>query len=542
MSLANWLSADSVAGRRWVVGAFFGLLALLGVALHRDYGVSWDEPTDHLNGLVNVKYIAELLAPEKIRQEPSTRLIPPLKGYHDNDHGVIFEIPVAVLSYLFTHHDSEAYYYMRHLLIFCTFMLAVWSTYVIGYRRFRDWRLGLLAALVLVLSPRLFAEAFFNGKDIMFMGLFTLGMVTLVRLTEQPTVRRAVLHGMVIGLAIDARILGSLLVPFTVVLVLLSWPWLAAPERRQRLWLLGLSLAVAVGTTIIGWPYLWENPIGNFVAAFRNMSHYPWIFTNYYLGHYYKAGDIPWHYAPVWMLVTTPVPYILAAVLGLVQAGWRILRTGWSGLREPAQQLDLLLAGWLLGPLLLVIVLHSALYDAWRHLYFVYPALVLLAVRGAVGLIVATRQHRRWRPLVLGLGLLAGLEMARTAVRMVRLHPYQNLYFTLLSAPAAEALMERDYWGLTFRYGLEWLLQQHPVGPIKINVRWPWYNPLYNNSLMLTPEQRQRIRYVPLAKADYFMTAYRWHPQTYADSVGTEVHTLRTEGIKVLSIFRRPSR
>jgi hypothetical protein len=540
MRVSDLLSATSASGRRWVVRSFFGLLVLLGLFLHRDYGVSWDEPTDHLNGLVNVKYIAELIAPEKVQQESSSYLIPPLKGYRDNDHGVIFEIPVAVLSYVFTRHDSQAFYYMRHLLIFGTFLLAVWGTYVIGRTRFSDWRWGLLAALLLVLSPRIFAEAFFNGKDIMFMGLFTLGMSTLIRLREQATTWRAVQHGVVIGLAIDARILGVLLLPFTVVLMLLEWPTLTPPERSRRLILLATTLVMAILMTIMGWPYLWEDPVGNFLAAFRNMSHYPWTFTNYYLGQYYKASAIPWHYAPVWILVTTPVPYVLAALVGLAVVATQVVRTGWRGLQAHALSLDLLLVGWLVGPLLLVIVLHSALYDTWRHLYFVYPALVLLAVRGAVALASATRRRLQWA--VLAVAALASLETVHTAIRMVRMHPYQHIYYSFLSAPAAEALFERDHWGLTFRHGLEWMLRHQPHGPIRVYVRWPWYNPLYNNSLILKPEQSQRIKYVPVQEADYFMTAYRWHPQTYADSMGTEIHTLHTEGIKILSIFRRPAK
>ncbi|WP_045687017.1 hypothetical protein [Hymenobacter sp. AT01-02] len=80
MPLPDLLRAESTTYRRQIVGAFFGLLALLGVLLHRDYGVSWDEPTDHLNGLVNVKYIVGLVAPEKVAQEPTTQLIPPLQA------------------------------------------------------------------------------------------------------------------------------------------------------------------------------------------------------------------------------------------------------------------------------------------------------------------------------------------------------------------------------------------------------------------------------------------------------------------------------
>ena len=189
--------------------------------------------------------------------------------------------------------------------------------------------------------------------------------------------------------------------------------------------------------------------------------------------------------------------------------------------------------------MIVVVLMRASIYDGWRHLYFVYPALLLLAARG-VQLVWQWRQRGVGRPLALVGLVVFGLATAHTAWRMVRMHPFQNLYFSFLSAPAAERLFERDYWGLSYRRGLEWLLAHQSQGPLRINVTWPSYHPLYNNTLMLPPAQRGRIHYVPLAEADYYISAYRWHPQPYPDSVGTEIYTLRVEGIKTLSIFRRP--
>ena len=47
--------------RRRSVAVFFSLLLGVGLLLVRDYGVSWDEPNNHLNGLVNLKYVASLV-------------------------------------------------------------------------------------------------------------------------------------------------------------------------------------------------------------------------------------------------------------------------------------------------------------------------------------------------------------------------------------------------------------------------------------------------------------------------------------------------
>jgi hypothetical protein len=96
--------------RRIFPAAFFGLLLLLGLWLHRDYGVSWDEPTDHQNGAVSGRYVAELLLPRLLRDKPTLATSPPITNYPDNDHGVAFELPVAALEMLLTPGDPQYYF------------------------------------------------------------------------------------------------------------------------------------------------------------------------------------------------------------------------------------------------------------------------------------------------------------------------------------------------------------------------------------------------------------------------------------------------
>ncbi|MBW3130452.1 hypothetical protein [Hymenobacter profundi] len=510
--------------------------------MHRDYGVSWDEPTDHLNGLVNVKYIAMLLTPERVQQEPSAHLIPDFTDYRDNDHGVLFEVPVALLSYLFTHHNSPAYYFLRHLLIFSTFVAGVWAIYRIGKYWLRDWRWGLLAAALLVLSPRLFADAFFNGKDIVFMACFTVAVWTLIRLLNHPTSKgRATWHGLATAVALDVRLLGSIVVLYTLFLLLLEAS-ASTPTTRHSVARSGgiYLIATAVGT-VVGWPYLWANPISHFVAAFHNLSHYPWTFTNLYFGYFLKADALPWHYALVWIGITTPVAYSLLAVVGVGSTVRQLFPTSLRSFGTRSFQLNGLLLGWLIGPLLIIILLKSALYDTWRHLYFVYPALILFAVRGIALLAQwAIQWQTRLRYVAQALLFVAGLETIYTAIRMVRLHPYEHLYYSFLPSATVERLFERDYWGLSFRQGLEWLLAHDASPGLRVRVKWPFNNPLYNNLLILPAQDRARVLYTPQpTQARYFITTYRWHPQTYADSLGKEIYSIRAEGIKILSIFDR---
>ncbi|HEX8426206.1 hypothetical protein [Hymenobacter sp.] len=533
------MTASSKASK-YIVGVFFGLLLLLGISLHRDYGVSWDEPTDHQNGAVNGRYVAELLFPDLLRGHPTLATIPPLANYADNDHGVLFELPAAALGLLLTPGDSQGYYFLRHLLIFCTFVLGIWALYKLGSVYFNSWQLGLLVALLLVLSPRMFAEAFFNGKDIPFMVCFTLGIYTLAQLLAYPTWLRALAHALATAAAIDIRVPGVLLVAFTAGMVALEVLWPTEGRQYPRRHWLGLS-AVYLGATgvfvVAGWPALWADPFTHFRMAYQSMSHFNWpTKTIYYLGHYEIVDQLPWHYIPVWVISTSPLLYVAAALVGLVASLSQAYAGGKAWLTSSAGRLDLLLAGWLFGPGLIVVVLHSVVYNGWRHLYFIYPALLLWAVRGLVFIIALGKsRYKAWQLGVVGLVVV---ELFHIAWQMTRLHPYEHLYFSTLPPDAVERLLERDYWALSYRQGLEWIAAHDTASQITINPSNR--HPLYNNTLILNPATRARFRYQPNKEARYFITNYRRHPQSYLDSMGTEVYVIRAGGIKILSVFRQP--
>ncbi|MDF7812673.1 hypothetical protein P1X16_14930 [Hymenobacter sp. YC55] len=531
----------STKASRLIVGAFFGLLIALGLVLVRDYGVSWDEPNNHLNGLVNLKYIASLVLPaEQIQQNPTFATTPDIRNFPDAHHGPVFEISAIVLSYLLTDHDSRSYYLVRHALVFSVFVVGVWALYQIGKHRFQDWRWGLLGAVLLVLSPRFFAEAFYNGKDIVYMSFFALAMFTLLRLLAQPSVSRAMLHGLATALVVDVRIHGVQLLLFTAVGMLLESLFNATRTAAiSSIWKIAGTYvgSVAVGV-IAGWPYLWAWSVPELLSVASHAVRYPWGFTNFYLGEQVLAKDLPWHYIPVWMLVTIPLPYSLAASGGLLSWLRRLWQQGIaSGLSTFEGRTDLLLALWLLAPIVVVISTHTVVYEGWRHLYYIYPALLLWAVQGFMTLARLAWQRSSVQLAARTALGLATLETVHTSVRMVQMHPHANVYFSFLTGPTAEKLFERDYWCLAYRQGLEWVATHDTASTLTVNAFWHY--PLYNNSLILKPEQRRRLRYTPGNTARYYLAGYRWHPQSYLDSLGAEVYVIRAGGIKVLSVFKR---
>ncbi|TGE05618.1 ArnT family glycosyltransferase [Hymenobacter fodinae] len=522
--------------RRWMVGGFFGLLVLLGLGLYRNYGVGWDEQIDRLNGIINAKYVAMQLAPELAKRQPTFAAIPNLYGSQDTDHGVFYQLPLVVLEKVARVEDSRDVYFLRHLVVWLTCVAGTWVVYRLGAWRFGSWRWGLLTAVLLVLSPRMFAESFYNYKDPVFMGFFALGIYTLVRWLRKPTWQRALSHALATGAAIDVRTMGVLLVPLTLGFAVVElWQ---RPDVRRPLLLSGLLyLPLTAAVVVLGWPYLWENPVGHFLEVFQSFSRYRTDMLTVYLGQEISVRELPWHYVPVWLFVTTPVLYSVLFVLGLVGVYWAARRP-FAWLSTTWGRLDLLLVTWCLGPVVAIIVLNSVIYDGWRHLYFIYPAFLLLAVRALHTLWYAWRSATSSAGLVagwLGLGLFVA-SLATVAYRMVQDHPYQNMYFSLPGATAGR-LFERDYWALSGREGVEWILAHDTAPQVAVGTDARSRLVLHNAQLLLPPAERARLRMVPPEQATYFLTTYRWHPGPYP-AYGKPLYERQVNGVTILSIFR----
>jgi hypothetical protein len=533
----------SCYGRRVIVWLCLAALLGLGLEIYRDYGISFDEGISRDDGHVSLAYVLTMLP--KGWQEALTRSatlerlrsVPPLHEYFDRDYGVVFELPAALGEYVFGIQEERDVYLYRHLLTFLVCSGGVVAVYQLVARRFRDWHVGLLGALMLVLSPRLFADSFYNSKDAVFLAFFAIGLNTLVCFLLSPTRRRAAVHALACALAIDVRIMAVLLPVVTVALLVSRG--LRGDFSSRKLWRSGLTYfgLLLVFITVM-WPYLWEAPFNNFVQAFRNMTHFRWDGEVLYRGEMVRATQLPWHYALVWVGITTPPLYLLAFGAGLVAIGGQLIRNGWRLYRCDEEWQDLLFLTTALGPVVSVIVLHSVLYDGWRQLYFIYPAFVLVAVRGLVVVLQWQSARRYWRVAVTS---LVAASLLFTAGQMVWLHPFEHVYFNVFAGRKnLERRYELDYWCLSYRQGLEWIVRHDDRPQIRVNFNPGWVIcnvPGELNRLLLPVADRKRIVIESDAtQADYVITNYRWHPLNY--EYPREVARFFAGDLRILSVFR----
>jgi hypothetical protein len=530
---------------RVIVTVYFLALTALGLLIFRDYGFATDEHINRENGGVSLRYILsiiEQLLGINIQWAKSSlsEFHRDLFTYKDRDYGVAFDLPVMVIERLFQVDSSRDQYLLRHFLTYLIFVSGLISFYLIVKTRFSDWRIGVLATTFMACSPRIFAEAFYNNKDIVFMSLFITAIYHSLRMIDTPTVRNCFWAALFSALAIDVRII-AVVIPLIVVAAFILKVLRNDLNRKHQLHFLAGYLALTACFTISFWPWLWTNPMGHFTEAMRNMAQFRWLNWVLYRGHYYPSTNLPWHYLPVWIVITTPILYLLLTAIGVCAILKTALVNKFRLWCTEYELQDLIFISILVAPIAAAVLLKSTVYDGWRQFYFIYPALIYIAMRGFV-IVWSFCRAMKFPKFAVFILLISSLAV--TTFWMIRNHPYQHIYFNRLAGPAWVTQYEGDYWGLTNTKGLDFIARTDPRAQVSI------YN-IGNTSipqafLLLPDNTKSRFKVTTsVTEANYAITNFRFlnrlDAQNLYDEISSKfpiVYEVQVDGMTVLAVFK----
>lgn len=529
--------ADDSLIWRILLALLLGALALLIILTFRDYGVSYDEAWHATYGDYILRWYSSGF--QDRRALDYWMLV-----YYGGFASLLLRLATAI--------SPLAEYETRHLATVLFALAAVGATARVG-RRLGGGAVGFLAALFLALTPRFYGHAFFNAVDIPFAALTIISVAVLLRvvagLPHAPWRHLAAL-GVAVGLALGVRVAGVLLVG-EVGLAFALWlllRWRAQP--RPPLWSLLRAIAprlalvytVAYATMLAFWPAAQVSPLRHPWRALRLTTAFPSAFEIYFDGRMISTADLPWHYLPTWFLITLPEFFLAGLAAGALLGAVAVARALWArrlGALVAVEQPLLIVAFAALFPLGYTIATRPVEYDEIRHFLFVLPLLALLAARAVVAL---AARLRRWPAAQVAGGGLLLLALLATAREMVALHPYQYIYFNRLfgqGAGVASQRFETDYWGLSLREGVAWLVANVPA----TNPRSKVASCLHANSTatFLPPD---RFDYVgsyhdgqPVtATPDYFLASPRWGCDRLLQ--GEVIHTVTRQGARLLTIIR----
>ena len=293
-----------------------------------------------------------------------------------------------------------------------------------------------------------------------------------------------------------------------------------------------ILLSVSASFLYISWPYLYDAPVSKLAEVFGLMSRFDWNGEVLFLGEKINSRSLPWNYIVSWFLIANPIPYLILGFSGMMLFCFRFVKNPLPYFTDSFNRNSLLYFACMTLPVFAVILLHSVVYDGWRHLFFIYPGFIFFAVLFIQGL---QNQVLKW--VITGLTFIS---LVSTASYMVIQFPHFHVYFnSFVRKNEPEQLrkyMELDYWGLSYRQGLEYILANDPNPEIHVNHANPSGD--YNLQI-LKPEQRSRIlleKFGP--EADYFITNYRWHPQDYDIDSSKIYYSVKISNSSVLTVFK----
>ena len=508
----------------YLIGLFLFIIALvIGFCTYKDYGISWDETDQRFIGNLSYDYIMngknDLLT------------------YAYKNYGTGFEIPLIFFEKWFKLTDIRDIYFMRHLVTHILFLVSALSIYVLSFRLTRNVVIASLCFVMLAFAPRIYAHSFFNTKDIPFLCLFLITLSVCQYAFDKNKASLYLLLGLLTGYTTSVRVMGIMLCGFIGIFLLLDL--LAEKKKNVPLKKPALNLGLFAGgfccALYIAWPYLWRNPIGNFIESYNVMSHYNWDASVLLRGVYEHTTELPWDYFPTWFVITTPVLWILIGVAGMAFIIRDFIKNPKLFIQNTPERNYLLFFVCFLIPVIAVIKLHAIVYDDWRHLYFVYPSFVLAGVYFLNKIFI-----NKFKYIVIG---LSAIQLCLLGFFFMKFHPYQQVYFNELVSHEEEYLRdnyELEYWGCSFKQALEHLVAAVPAGVIKIACNYE--DPVKHNIIMLNPKDRDRIEFVKnVTDADYFVTNFRGHKEDYpSKNIEMNIMVLNSSIMRIYKIKGTP--
>ena len=442
---------------------FLMLYAAAGLFLFDDYGCGPDEGMERQTSLVNLKYvIRKFHLPISEENRTWMEYLPELHEYRDRYYGTALHFPLVLIesAFHFTLEPSQ-FYGMRHFYTFINFYFGVICLYKLLSDRFNSRLFGLIGMFMMVLTPRFFAESFYNNKDVIFTAWYIICCFLIDQWLKKRSIGMSVLLAFALALTINTRFNGIIFIP--VFICLCGFDWIR--QRNTRGWkqfFLVLFLLLLFFYLIT--PNFWEDPVTTFVETLQFNMHHP---NHGSEGNLFKGIPVDaaktLTYIPVWIAITVPAVYLFFSLSGVL---WFFLNTAANVFRFRFNDLELSdLCMFICSHMAaaFIIFAHVTIYNGWRHCYFAYPGLVYFAVYFTYKI-----SESKLRVVKYCCGALFGVSVVYNGIWIAANHPFEYVYFSPFIRNSANQF-SGDYWSISSRALLEFITETDPERMLTVN-------------------------------------------------------------------------
>ncbi len=401
---------------------------------------------------------------EAVQQQFGLNRLPPTNDMRN--YGGLFELTSKVVATIFGIDSvtEPAFFNVRHFLLGIITVICLLFTGLIA-KELLGWRAAFLAVILLLVSPRFIGHGMMNSKDIPFaMGyiIATYYIIRFLRSLPAPTWKTTI--GVMVGmaLALNMRVGAMLLMFYFGLFSMLFWFYFQYIKKENGFdkSTLGKTVLKAftagVGGYFLGllfWPYGLLDPLFHPYEVLKSQSEFPIFINQLFEGEVVRSNELPNYYLSKFIYMTTPLSFLVGLVAGVVMI---VLNR-----KQTHLGLWAFLAFTVLFPLLYLGYNHTNVYNGWRHLIFVYPAMVVIAAVGFEYLL----RHFTKPALQYGVITVVVLLSAPSVYWMATNWSYQYVYFNPLigGIEGAFGQYSTDYYMNGVKEATTWLKENEKL-------------------------------------------------------------------------------
>ena len=484
---------------RVIIILLFVVMFFSGIYCERNVGTYNDEVPEQNILKSNILEYAELISSDNdIVYELREAGVTPISESVERDHGVSAYLPFTPLL-IIGRFSEQLLSTSWHIYTYMIYFFGVVMFYLIINHLFKNRKFALLAAIMYMFSPRIFADGLYNNKDIVLLSFVLATIYFGIRFIEKKDFKDAILLGVVAGIASNTKIIGIFIFGIVGLVYLIHYIVDCLKTKKFANKQLGVGVVAILGmliTFIMVTPAIWGS--GNF----QLIDHLKWCLTEstkfsrwngsiLFEGvvYSYANGDsLPWYYLLKMIFITTP-PYLLFLYLiGVISIVFNYIKK--KQLNRNHYFCMIFMCMFI--PILVEIFTHAKIYNGWRHFYFVYGPIVLISIYGMYNLLNYLKLNYK-KYIYFSIGACALFYVVCSLKYGVNNTAYFNVF---VNSKDLSSEYELDYYGATAKQVLKQAIYNKKEDIVYIHARGYSYVIIENNCFKLSQLQKYQMRLV----------------------------------------------
>ena len=551
----------------YILGILFAsIFFVIGLLTISHYGLNIDEPIHFSRGHAYMHLLltgkdaysqndlhGQRISTWKIQQYNGRYFLnrdsghPPLNGILAAAFNSIFYEQLGIVGDLESYHLFEIF--VSSLLVFLVFIIA---------RREFGLFAGIISMLSLALYPLFLGESHFNIKDPIEAAFFAYTIYFFYLGLEKMQGKYFFFSGIFCALAFGTKFnivfLPFILIPYLIMRYFPVLSYLKYKKLKKIPFTVYFALitypVIVLGIHFLTRPYLWANPIVNFLEI---VKYYQEIGT----GIVYQSDFIfgGWNIYPlIFIGFATPFIILLFSNFGIAWVFFHFL--------QERKKFSTLLFLWFAVPIIRVMWPGSSIYGGVRQIMEYVPAMAILSGVGATYFVKLLNNYisgelkqlnnKAIKQLLIGKTLLllqtvVILSFLPITLKLISIHPNENLFMNSLTGGLKGAMEKRipgagESMGNAYLQGIWWLNEHaeknasfRPAVGLGSNIPTQFVRSDIQLGNVFSGMRRDGEYMMEMVAVDYPPPKFSFR---YLDTFLKPVHIVKVDGAVILKVWK----